>query len=131
MSQEKKKSIVKFVKSAGSVNANKIAQGALNLKKGTGTSKNLIDEMVSEGLLIEDSSGRYTEYSVPTKAKKKATSVGKAKKSSSKPKKKNAARKIAQPKAKKKKVESALKTKSLGGTVLVGMVLYWIAGYVL
>jgi branched-subunit amino acid transport protein len=25
----------------------------------------------------------------------------------------------------------ALKTKSLGGTVLVGMVLYWLAGYVL
>jgi hypothetical protein len=110
----KRKSILKYLKSAGSATANKIAQNALNLKKGTGSSKALIDEMVADGELVEDSSGKYTEYTVAGKTKKtKKASIGKTS-SVKKARAKGAARKIEQAKQKKAK-EKGFNSKTLSG----------------
>lgn len=60
--------IVAYLKSVGQANANAIAQNACGMTKASGGLRQLLTEMVANGELVEDTSGRYVEYKVPVPA---------------------------------------------------------------
>lgn len=69
MTEENKVQLVlDYVSANPNVTGTNIAKEALSLSKLRPSTKDLIDGMVSDGLLIEDNSGRFTTYSVAESA---------------------------------------------------------------
>jgi len=116
--------IVEYLKSNGQANANNIAQNACDMKKASGGLRDTLNDMVNAGLIVEDNSGRYTEYKAKVAVAKRA-SVSKPKKAKKNKKATKSvettasvspnrdARKIEQKNSNKK--ESALKAENLPG----------------
>jgi hypothetical protein len=84
---ERTNAIVEYLKNNGQANANNIAQNACDMKKASGGLRKLLQQMVADGEIVEDNSGRYTEYKVPA-ASSATASVGKPEKKSKKKSKK-------------------------------------------